>query len=420
MQKKFLLPLIFSFLLITTKSHAENGKDFAVNCNVKGQNGRVAYKLRKVGNGTELAVCADGKCERQGKVDFRKSEQNIAGAGKKADVLEVDCVNCSREARFSKGFLAFPAGTLKAKPGAMKGFFNDGNTDMQANCTFPSWKNHKNRVGSKQAMIENALSAKRKSHDDDDDDDDNNGDDGDDGDDDDNDNDHGKKHDDGDDDNENGNEESSNAMVAKNSSDSSSEYVVCIESGSVKVRDQSLKEVLFNAHKGDELTIKDDKKKNKTIDGTKYTFVQVKFSGSGKTGWVADKYVKTSIECGGGSSNDAPSKTTPTAEPTQPEGTTDQVDEPTPPPPPKKKANKPAPAPVKNEPQPSADTGKALPKASWEQIKAFLNGYDPKFLGTAKEISVTSSPNFLKQERHQKLDKAQRMAGTIKCSRCHD
>jgi len=82
------------------------------------------------------------------------------------------------------------------------------------------------------------------------------------------------------------------------------EELVCIKSGSLSVRSDSLNSVLFNVKRGDPVKSFQgwgDVKKTKTIGGTQFSFIKLQFPEKSGTniGWVAEEYIKTRAECPG-------------------------------------------------------------------------------------------------------------------------
>lgn len=84
------------------------------------------------------------------------------------------------------------------------------------------------------------------------------------------------------------------------------EQLVCITSGSLQVRSDSLNSVLFSAKRGDAVKSFQgwgDVQKKKVVDGKTFTYVKLQFperNGKGvDIGWVADEYIKTKAECPG-------------------------------------------------------------------------------------------------------------------------
>lgn len=85
----------------------------------------------------------------------------------------------------------------------------------------------------------------------------------------------------------------------------SEEMVICLEREDINIRNEDLDEVLFKAKKGEVVQIfqsfEGDDVKTKTVNGTEYEFVKVKFSqreeADQKVGRVAKKFVREKSQC---------------------------------------------------------------------------------------------------------------------------
>lgn len=80
--------------------------------------------------------------------------------------------------------------------------------------------------------------------------------------------------------------------------------LVCITSGTLLVRDESLDGVLFSARRADPVKMFQgwgDVKKTKVVDGVTHAYVKLQFPRQAGTniGWVAEAYIKNRAECAG-------------------------------------------------------------------------------------------------------------------------
>jgi hypothetical protein len=82
------------------------------------------------------------------------------------------------------------------------------------------------------------------------------------------------------------------------------EELVCIKTGTLSVRSDDLRRVLFDVKRGDPVKSFQgwgEVKKTKTIDGTRFSFIKLQFpdKSGNNIGWVAEEYIKTRAECPG-------------------------------------------------------------------------------------------------------------------------
>ncbi|MCO5141593.1 MAG: M23 family metallopeptidase [Oligoflexia bacterium] len=78
------------------------------------------------------------------------------------------------------------------------------------------------------------------------------------------------------------------------------DHMVCLNSGTIKVRDESLKKVLFSAENFEQLKLFQTDKKTKKLGSTKYTFIKVQFPyrDEGKDiAWIPEQFVKSGADC---------------------------------------------------------------------------------------------------------------------------
>ena len=93
------------------------------------------------------------------------------------------------------------------------------------------------------------------------------------------------------------------------------EEVVCISSGSLHVRSENLKTVLFDADRFEKVKVFQgwgENNKTKTVNGKKYKYAKVQFpsreDGDNSIGWVAVELIKPKSECAGASKSDGDDK----------------------------------------------------------------------------------------------------------------